>query len=113
MYPQLSLYIDGQFIHGDGRKEQDPFYMIYSDRNCNFPQPAFATWWLTQFRRWGMVKGAPDYAGVAKRVMRPDIYMEAMKEIGLTPKVAPRADKPAGGGLDSSIFHCDMPCSFQ
>ena len=36
-----------------------------------------------------MVKGAPDYAGVAKRVMRPDIYMEAMKEIGVTPKVAP------------------------
>jgi len=23
MYPQLSLYIDGQFIHGGGRKEQD------------------------------------------------------------------------------------------
>ena len=63
--------------------------MIYSDRNCNYPQPAFATWWLTQFRRWGMVKGAPDYAGISKRVMRPDIYMEAMKEMGVTPKVAP------------------------
>jgi nitrate/nitrite transport system substrate-binding protein len=36
-----------------------------------------------------MVKGAPDYAGVVKRVMRPDIYMEAMKEIGVTPKVTP------------------------
>ena len=79
----------GKYEYGDGRKEQDPFYMIYSDRNCNYPHPAFATWWLTQFRRWGMVKGAPDYAGVGKRVMRPDIYMEAMKEIGVTPKVAP------------------------
>ena len=45
------------------------------------------TWWLTQFRRWGMVKGAPDYAGVAKKVMRPDIYLEAMKELGVTPKM--------------------------
>ena len=79
----------GKYEYGDGRKEQDPYYMIYSDRNCNYPHPAFATWWLTQFRRWGMVKGAPDYAGVVKRVMRPDIYMEAMKEIGVTPKVAP------------------------
>ena len=35
-----------------------------------------------------MVKGAPDYAGVVKRVMRPDIYTEAMKEIGVTPQVA-------------------------
>ena len=30
-----------------------------------------------------MVKGAPDYAGVAKRVLRPDIYLEAMKELGV------------------------------
>ena len=29
-----------------------------------------------------MVNGAPDYEGVAKQVMRPDIYEEAMKEIG-------------------------------
>ena len=30
----------------------------------------------------GLVKGAPDYEGVAKQVMRTDIYEEAMKEIG-------------------------------
>ena len=29
-----------------------------------------------------MVIGTPDYAGVAKQVMRTDIYEEAMKEIG-------------------------------
>ena len=56
--------------------------MIFSERNCNYPQPKYAKWWLTQFRRWGMVEGAPDYEGVAKQVMRPDIYEEAMKEIG-------------------------------
>ena len=56
--------------------------MIFSDRNCNYPQPKYAMWWLTQFRRWGMVDGAPDYEGVAEQVMRPDIYEEAMKEIG-------------------------------
>ncbi len=79
----------GKYEYGDGRKEQDSMYMTYSDRNCNYPHPAFATWWLTQFRRWGMVKGMPDYAGISKRVMRPDIYMEAMKELGVTPRVAP------------------------
>ena len=30
-----------------------------------------------------MVAGAPDYEGVAKQVMRADIYEEAMKEIGV------------------------------
>ena len=28
-------------------------------------------------------------AEASKRVMRPDIYMEAMKEMGVTPKVEP------------------------
>ena len=78
----------GNYEYGDGRKEQDKFYMTFSDRGCNYPQRAFAVWWLTQFRRWGMVKQAPDYQAVANRVLRPDIYMEAMKEIDVMPNVA-------------------------
>jgi nitrate/nitrite transport system substrate-binding protein len=74
--------MQGHYDFGDGRKKDDPNYMIFSSRNCNYPQPKYATWWLTQFRRWGMVEGAPDYAGVAKKVMRTDLYEEAMKEIG-------------------------------
>lgn len=72
----------GDYDYGDGRKIKDPNYMIYSQRNCNYPQPKYCKWWLSQFRRWGMVEGAPDYEGVAKQVMRTDIYEEAMKEIG-------------------------------
>lgn len=75
----------GKLDYGDGRPSvTDEFPMHFSRRNCNFPQPKFATWWLTQFRRWGMVPDAPDYAGVAKQVMRGDLYAEAMKEIGVT-----------------------------
>jgi len=74
----------GQMDYGDGRTITDEFPMHFSKRNCNYPQPKFAKWWLTQFRRWGMVSGAPDYEGVASKVMRGDIYTEAMKEIGVT-----------------------------
>jgi nitrate/nitrite transport system substrate-binding protein len=77
----------GNYDYGDGRKEQDKFYMVFSDRDCNYPHAAFGMWWLSQFRRWGMVKEPPDYRGVAKRVLRSDIYIEAMKEMGMTPKV--------------------------
>lgn len=72
----------GKYDLGDGRVEQDPNYMIFSERNCNYPQAKYGIWWLSQFRRWGMVEGAPDYEGVAKQVLRSDIYEEAMKEIG-------------------------------
>jgi nitrate/nitrite transport system substrate-binding protein len=83
----------GKLDYGDGRARTDEMPMHFSKRNCNYPQPAYAKWWLTQFRRWGMVTGGPDYAGVAKAVMRTDLYEEAMKEIGY-----------AHGGRDDSAW---------
>lgn len=84
--PEIILpRLQGKYDMGDGRKFRDPNYMIFSDRNCNYPQPKYAKWWLTQFRRWGFVEGAPDYEGVAAQVMRPDLYEAAMTEIGVTP----------------------------
>ena len=53
-------WLMGKYEYGDGRVEQDPFYMIYSSRNCNYPHQIYAQWWLTQLRRWGFTKGAPD-----------------------------------------------------
>jgi len=74
--------LQGHYDYGDGRKTDDPHYMIFHQRNCNYPQRKYAVWWLTQFRRWGMVEGPPDYLGLARKVMRGDLYEEAMKEIG-------------------------------
>jgi nitrate/nitrite transport system substrate-binding protein len=72
----------GKYDYGDGRTTQDPNYMVFHERNCNYPQLKYATWFMTQFRRWGMVDAAIDYAAVSQQVMRPDLYEEAMKEIG-------------------------------
>ena len=78
--PEIILgRLQGNYDYGDGRTLKDPNYMIFNDRNCNFPQEKYAVWWLTQFRRWGMLPQAPDYQAVAKRVMRTDLYEEAMK----------------------------------
>lgn len=76
--------LGGSYDMGDGRKFQDDHPMIFSVRNCNYPQPKYAKWWLSQFRRWGMVQGAPDYEGVSHSVFRPDLYEAAMKELGGT-----------------------------
>jgi nitrate/nitrite transport system substrate-binding protein len=77
----------GKYEYGDGRVEQDPNYMIFSSRGGNYPHQIYAKWWLTQFRRWGMAKTAPDYTGVAKRVLRSDLYLDAMKDLGVTARV--------------------------
>lgn len=82
----------GDYDMGDGRKFKDEHYMHFSKRNCNYPQAKYVTWWLSQFRRWGMVSGAPDYAGIAAKVARPDLYEAAMKEMGYSH--GGRDDKP-------------------
>jgi nitrate/nitrite transport system substrate-binding protein len=81
--PEILLgRMQGHYDYGDGRKKEDPNYMIFSKRNCNYPQYKYAMWFLSQYRRWGMVGPGVDYMGIAKQVMRPDLYEEAMKEIG-------------------------------
>jgi len=40
--------LQGHYDYGDGRKKEDSNYMIYSSRNCNYPQPKYAKWFLTQ-----------------------------------------------------------------
>ncbi len=82
--PELILgRLLGDYDYGDGRKIKDEHYMTFNVRNCNFPQPKYAVWWLTQFRRWGMVEANPDYVGVAAKVMRFDLYQAALKELGV------------------------------
>ena len=91
---QILGRMQGHLDYGDGRKVEDAEYcMTFSKRNCNYPQKKYGKWWLSQLRRWGMVTGAPDYAGVVNQVLRPGIYEAAMKEINYT-----------HGGADESPF---------
>ncbi|MGC4032366.1 MAG: CmpA/NrtA family ABC transporter substrate-binding protein [Tepidisphaeraceae bacterium] len=70
--PKLILgRLQGHYDYGDGRKIEDPNYMIFSQRNCNYPQAKYAKWFLSQFQRWGMNDSPIDYNGVAKQVMHP------------------------------------------
>jgi nitrate/nitrite transport system substrate-binding protein len=73
--------MQGQFDWGNGRKETAPEKGIsYSD---TIPQVREAKWHLTQFRRWGMTEGVPDYDGITQAVLRPDLHAQAMRDLGL------------------------------
>jgi len=91
----------GDYDYGDGRKEKDKYYMTFFDRQTNFPLRSHGVWWLTQFRRWGMVKEAPDYKGLVERVHRPDIFREVAKEMGVE---TPREDTKKETLFDGVTF---------
>lgn len=91
----------GEYDYGDGRKEKDKYYMTFFDRHTNFPQRSHGVWWLSQFRRWGMVKEPPDYKGLVERVHRSDIFREVAQEMGLE---TPREDMKKETLFDGVTF---------
>jgi nitrate/nitrite transport system substrate-binding protein len=91
----------GKYDYGDGRVEQDPLYMTFFDRHTNFPWKSHGTWWLSQFRRWGMVGADVDYRGLVDRVVRPDVFRAVAKDLGIT---APSEDTKAETLFDGVAF---------
>ena len=88
IHPRLGSQVD----YGDGRAAADRRGPTFHARNANYPQAKYAVWWLSQFRRWNLLPTVPDYLGVAGRVMRPDFYEAALKEMGAvlgSPDLAP------------------------
>ena len=47
---------------------------FYNDGTVNFPYLSDGMWFLTQHRRWGLLKEHPDYLAVAKQVNQIDLY---------------------------------------
>jgi nitrate/nitrite transport system substrate-binding protein len=82
--PEIILgRLQGDYVYGDGRSAHDPLYMTFYDRQTNFPWKSHGLWWLSQFRRWGMIGEGVDYASVAGAVNRPDLYREVAKEMSI------------------------------
>jgi nitrate/nitrite transport system substrate-binding protein len=91
----------GRYDYGDGRTAEDPLYMTFFDRDTNFPWTSHGLWWLSQFRRWGMVGEGVDYRGIAGQVLRPDLFRAVAKELGVS---APAADLKAEQLFDGVRF---------
>ena len=68
----------GDYDNGIGKKWKDPDYMkFYNDGTVNFPYLSDGMWFLTQHKRWGLLKEDPDYLAVAKQVNQIEIFKQA------------------------------------
>ncbi|MDB5794224.1 MAG: nasF [Noviherbaspirillum sp.] len=74
----INQRILGRYQNGLGKTWDDPNYMkFYNDGAVNFPYLSDGMWFLTQHRRWGLLKSDVDYLAVAKSINRIDLYKEA------------------------------------
>jgi len=68
----------GRYDNGIGKSWDDPNYMkFYNDGYVTFPFLSDGMWFMTQHRRWGLLKEDVDYLSVANKVNRIDIYKDA------------------------------------
>ena len=70
----------GTFEYEKGDKRDVPDFNVFYRYFATYPYYSDAIWYLTQMRRWGQIpeyKSAEWYFETAKKVYRPDIYMQA------------------------------------
>ncbi|HQR51603.1 MAG TPA: CmpA/NrtA family ABC transporter substrate-binding protein [Methylophilaceae bacterium] len=95
--------IEGRFLghydNGIGKKWEDPNYMkFFNDGKVPFPYLSDGMWFMTQHKRWGLLKSDPDYLAVAQKVNQLDLYKEAAGALGISvPKDAMRTSKLIDG----------------
>lgn len=89
----------GHYDNGIGKKWEDPNYMkFFNDGKVTFPYLSDGMWFMTQHKRWGLLKTDPDYLAVAKKVNRIDLYKEAAGALGISvPKDDMRSSKLVDG----------------
>ncbi|MGB4360379.1 MAG: CmpA/NrtA family ABC transporter substrate-binding protein [Rhodoferax sp.] len=74
----INQRILGRYQNGMGKTWDDPNHMkFYNDGAVNFPYLSDGMWFLTQHKRWGLLKDHPDYLAVAKQINQIDIYKQA------------------------------------
>ncbi|AZS81202.1 ABC transporter substrate-binding protein [Achromobacter spanius] len=74
----------GKYQDGLGKTWTDEHAMrFYADGSANFPYLSDGMWFLTQHKRWGLLKEHPDYLAVAKQINRIDLYKQAAQAAGV------------------------------
>ena len=74
----IAARLHGEYDNGLGKRWIDPDPVRFHDEGeANFPYLSDAMWFMTQHRRWGLLRDDVDYAAVAGRVNRVGLYREA------------------------------------
>jgi nitrate/nitrite transport system substrate-binding protein len=106
----INQRILGRYQNGMGKTWDDPNHMkFFNDGAVNYPYISDAMWFLTQHKRWGLLKDHPDYLAVAKAVNRTDIY----KQAAAAAKVSiPKSDMRTSKMIDGVTWDGSNPAKY-
>jgi len=95
----ISQRILGRYQNGSGKSWDDPDHMkFFNDGAVNFPYLSDGMWFLTQHKRWGLLKAHPDYLAVARQVNQVELYRSVASAMNVSvPKDEMRTSKLIDG----------------
>ncbi len=95
----INQRILGRYQNGMGKTWDDPNHMkFFNDGMASYPYLSDGMWFMTQHKRWGILKDHPNYLAVAKAVNRTDIYKQAATAAKVSvPKSDMRSSKMVDG----------------
>ncbi len=106
----INQRILGRYQNGMGKTWDDPNHMkFFNDGLVNFPYLSDGMWFLTQHKRWGLLKSHPDYLAVAKQVNRIDIYKEAATA---TKTALPKSEMRSSKLMDGVVWDGKDPAKY-
>ncbi len=95
----INQRILGRYQNGLGKTWDDPNHMkFFDDGAVNFPYLSDGMWFLTQHKRWGLLKEHPDYTAVARSINQTALYAQAASAMKIAvPKDPMRNSKLVDG----------------
>ena len=100
----------GQYEDGLGHAWLDAHPLrFFADGEVNMPWLSDGIWFLTQFRRWGLLKDDPDYLAIARRIHQLEIYRSAAEALGIA---VPEAQMRRSTLLDGSVWDGSDPAGY-
>jgi nitrate/nitrite transport system substrate-binding protein len=102
--------IMGRYQNGLGKTWDDPNHMkFYNDGLVNFPYLSDGMWFMTQHRRWGLLKDDPDYLAVATSVNQIALYKDAA---AMTKTPVPKSPLRTSKLMDGAVWDGKNPKAF-
>ena len=91
----INQRILGRYQNGLGKTWDDANHMkFFNEGTANYPYLSDGMWFLTQHKRWGLLKEHPDYLAVAKQINQTEIFKQAASASKTpVPKDAMRSSK--------------------
>ncbi|MGI4850177.1 MAG: CmpA/NrtA family ABC transporter substrate-binding protein [Janthinobacterium lividum] len=106
----INQRILGRYTNGMGKSWDDPNYMkFYNNGLVNFPYLSDGMWFLTQQKRWGLIKADVDYLAVAKSINRIDLYKDAATQ---TRTPVPKDPMRSAKLLDGVVWDGKNPAAY-